>query len=137
MLPSLADLQRDLDKRSVKALGSKGASEFKKGVGLAAHGIGIGAFIYLRRIFEDLVDEVAQPALGKGEIKEDEYTKSRMDEKSDCSRTTCPLHGRAQAVEYGTVSKGLHELSEEECIDYFPLVRRRYRDHGRAEGRPP
>jgi hypothetical protein len=24
---------------------------------------------------------------------------------------------------YGIVSKGLHELSEQECIDYFPIVR--------------
>ena len=25
-------------------------------------------------------------------------------------------------VSYGIISKGIHELSEEECIDYFPVL---------------
>jgi hypothetical protein len=123
MLPSLADLQEDLDSRSVKALGRKGAGEFKRGVGLAAHGIGIGAFVYLRRIFEDLVNEVAQPALTNGEINPDEYAKSRMDEKVALLKNYLPPFMVEHKQWYGIVSKGLHELTEHECIDYFPVVR--------------
>jgi hypothetical protein len=123
MLPSLADLQKDLDSRSVKALGKKGAAEFKRAVGLAAHGIGIGAFVYLRRIFEDLVDEVAQPALTNGEINPDEYAKSRMDEKVAFLKNYLPPFMFEHKQWYGVVSKGLHELTEQECIDYFPIVR--------------
>jgi hypothetical protein len=54
--PSVADLYSgDLSKYR-KILGNKYV-EFNRAVGLNAHGVGIGAFVYLRRIFEDLVTE--------------------------------------------------------------------------------
>ena len=97
--PSLADMQRDLSPRAAKALGKKGATEFKRGVGLAAHGIGIGSFVYLRRIFEDLVDEVAGPAISAGVIAGDEYQKSRMDERIGLLKSVpAAVHGGASTV---------------------------------------
>ena len=37
--------------------------------------------MYLRRIFEDLVDDVAWPAISRGDMNEGKYAKSGMDEK--------------------------------------------------------
>jgi hypothetical protein len=36
--------------------------EFGKAVGLGAHGVGIGAVVYLRRIIESLIEEAHQTA---------------------------------------------------------------------------
>ena len=42
------------------------------------------AWTYLRRIFEDLVDEVAQPAFTNGDFSKEQYVRSRMDKKWAC-----------------------------------------------------
>jgi hypothetical protein len=52
--PSLADLQGVEIKKYRKTLGDAKYAEFNRAIGLSAHGVGIGAFVYLRRIFESL-----------------------------------------------------------------------------------
>jgi hypothetical protein len=63
MSPSLADLQEPLNRNAAKVLGEQGCREFNRGVGLFAHDIGIGAFVYLRRIFDNLINEAASEAI--------------------------------------------------------------------------
>jgi hypothetical protein len=53
--PSLADIAIDEGKTYRTVLTREDSSEFHKAIGLAAHGVGIGSFVYLRRIFERLV----------------------------------------------------------------------------------
>ena len=54
--PSLADFHLyKLKKYKNSILPKEKAKEFSKAIGLAAHGIGIGSFVYLRRIFEYLI----------------------------------------------------------------------------------
>jgi hypothetical protein len=60
--PSLADLNSDKIKKYRKILGDK-YQEFSKAVGLASHGVGIGSFVYLRRIFENLIEEAHREAI--------------------------------------------------------------------------
>lgn len=54
--PSVADLVI-LEIVKYKSVLSKQYREFSKAVGLFVHGIGIGSFVYLRRIIENLVYE--------------------------------------------------------------------------------
>lgn len=81
MWPSLADLRKPVNDRYLKVIGVSAVAELNRGIGLAAHGVGIGAFVYLRRIFEDVIDEVAKAAIGAGEVKEEDYKRLRTDEK--------------------------------------------------------
>ena len=53
--PSLADIAIDESKTYRTVLTPEDSSQFHKAIGLAAHGVGIGSFVYLRRIFERLV----------------------------------------------------------------------------------
>ncbi|WP_292046976.1 MULTISPECIES: hypothetical protein [unclassified Brevundimonas] len=93
--------------------------ELKMATGLASHGIGIGAFVYLRRIFERLIyqhhDELPAPVEG--------FATLRMDEKIDALKTVLPAALVANKGTYAILSKGLHELDEETCKSYFPVVR--------------
>jgi hypothetical protein len=60
--PSLADLVTAEIRKYRKFLGADAHREFSRAIGLAAHGVGIGSFIYLRRILENLIEEAHQAA---------------------------------------------------------------------------
>ena len=47
-------------KKYRKILGKEKYGEFGRAVGLYTHGIGIGSYVYLRRIFENLIEEAHQ-----------------------------------------------------------------------------
>ena len=120
--PSVADLYTaDLAKYR-KILGTRYA-EFTKGVGLYAHGIGIGSFVYLRRIFEQLVDQAHQEASSEATWDESQYLRSRMPEKIIMLKTLLPTFLVENSNLYSILSKGIHELTEDECKAYFPYAR--------------
>lgn len=54
--PSIVEFNKSIDKYK-KVLCSNDFREFNRAIGLKAHGIGIGSFVYLRRIFENLIEE--------------------------------------------------------------------------------
>ena len=53
--PSLADIANDESRQYRQVLNAKDGAELHRAIGLAAHGVGVGSFVYLRRIFERLV----------------------------------------------------------------------------------
>ena len=95
-----------------------------RAIGLAAHGIGIGSFVYLRRVFESLVEEAHKSALSDAEaFDEVSYCKARMDDKIKMLKTHLPITLCENAKLYSVLSVGIHDLSEEECNKYFVIVR--------------
>jgi hypothetical protein len=120
--PSLADLNSDKIKKYRKILGDK-YEEFSRAVGLASHGVGIGSFVYLRRIFENLIEEAHQEAIKTNSCNEDDYRKSRMDERIELLKDSLPDFLVENKVIYSILSKGIHELSENECLKYFDPVK--------------
>ena len=61
--PSLADIAIGDISQFEKALGDKRLQELNKAIGLAAHGVGIGSYVYLRRVFESLIEEAHEKAI--------------------------------------------------------------------------
>ena len=55
--PSHADLANVELNKYRKVLGNPRSAELRRAVGLAANGVGVGAFVYLRRIFESLLSD--------------------------------------------------------------------------------
>lgn len=97
--------------------------ELARAVGLASHGIGIGSFVYLRRIFERLIDEAREIAANGKDWEDDRFQKSRMEDKIDLLKDFLPLFLVEQRKLYSILSKGLHALAEAECLESFPIVR--------------
>tara|TARA_R110001592_G_scaffold336636_1_gene622276 strand:- start:229 stop:1023 length:795 start_codon:yes stop_codon:yes gene_type:complete len=121
--PSIADLQlQDLKKYS-KVLGSERYREFTKAVGLSAHGVGVGSFVYLRRIFESLVEEAHIKAVEVEGFDEDAYQKGRFADRIAILRGHIPDFLADHPKLYSILSKGIHELSEDECLKHFPVVK--------------
>lgn len=122
-LPSLATLSMfDVQKYS-KVLDKKYFQELTKAIGLVSHGIGVGSFVYLRRIFEFLINDSSTEAKTKTNWDYELYNKSRMAEKIDLLKDELPNFLVENKSLYGILSKGIHELSEEECLDSFQIVK--------------
>ena len=55
--PTIADMHKAQIKQYKSVLSEEEMKEFTRAIGLAANGVGIGSFVYLRRIFEKLIAE--------------------------------------------------------------------------------
>ena len=122
--PSIADIHIGQVKQYDKVLEKPILKEFTKAIGLAANGMGIGSFVYLRRIFENLIYEVFEEAKeAKDVIDIESFKTQRMDEKIDTLKNHLPPFIVENKQIYGILSKGIHELEEEECLAYFDCMR--------------
>lgn len=121
--PSLADLQLpDLD-RYKDVLTEEDRREFARAIGLQAHGIGIGSFVYLRRIFEKLVERAHTKAQALPGWDEQSYQDARMQEKIQLLKDQLPAALVENANIYRILSVGIHALSEDDCLSYFSTVK--------------
>ena len=120
--PTIASLMKGDVKKYRKVL-KKQFSEYTRAIGLVSHGVGIGSFVYLRRIFEVLIEEAHQLAKKEQNWDEEGYGKSRMGEKIKILKNYLPKFLVDNAKMYGILSKGIHELSEQETLEYFPAVK--------------
>ncbi len=123
-LPSLADLQfSEIGKKYNKVLPEEDLKNLKKAIGLVANGIGAGSFVYLRRIFENLILETYQNNRDSLKLNETDFKRQRMEEKVDSLKEFLPSQLTEMKSVYGILSKGVHELSEEECLKHFAPVK--------------
>ena len=119
--PSVADIHIGQIKQYKKVLPEESLKEFTRAIGLAANGIGIGSFVYLRRIFENLISNVAEESIN--EYDKADFEKARMNEKIEILKNHLPSFLVENKNIYGILSSGIHELSEEECLSYFDVMR--------------
>jgi hypothetical protein len=117
--PSMEDVVGHELERFRQLLSKEDFASMKRASGLASHGIGIGSFVYLRRIFENLIskthDLLDTPVAG--------FDTKRMDEKIGALKRHLPPALVRHKKTYGILSKGIHELSEEECLEFYPVLR--------------
>ncbi|MEO8331341.1 MAG: hypothetical protein ABI479_02835 [Gallionella sp.] len=121
--PSLADIVIGDVSQFEKALGENRLHELNKAIGLAAHGVGIGSYVYLRRVFESLIEEAHSKATNINGWSEEIYEKSRMKEKVQLLRDYLPEFIVQHPEMYSILSLGVHELTEDECLKYFEALK--------------
>lgn len=120
--PSVADLSLPELKEYRKVMTQEDEKELKRAIGLFASGIGVGSFVYLRRIFERIIVTASQRAIEEGNIKEEEFGKAHVNGKIKMLAGYLPKSLVNNPVFYGIISKGIHELSEEDCLEFFPVM---------------
>ena len=120
--PSLADLHEKEIQKYRTILGLK-YSEFARAIGLYAHGVGIGSFVYLRRIFEDQIEKAHERAQQDPNWDETTFQGKRVHEKIALLGRFLPEVMVKNANIYSILSKGIHELTEDECLEYFTTVK--------------
>ena len=121
--PSVADFHISQIKQYNKVLSKEKLKEFTRAIGLAANGVGIGSFVYLRRIFEGLIEEAHSKALKEQDWDNTPYHKARMADKIDLLSDYLPSFLVENKELYGILSVGVHGLTEEDCLAYFETVK--------------
>ncbi len=121
--PSMADIHIAQVKQYKKVLGESYIRDFTKAIGLAANGVGTGAFVYLRRVFEHLVFEIGEETIKRGDVDKAEFESSKMDNKLKILSKYLPEVIIENKPLYGVLSAGIHTLSEDVCLQYFSSVR--------------
>lgn len=121
--PSKADIEFPEFNRFSKILPPEKLSDLKRSAGLAAHGIGAGSFVYLRRVFEYLINEAYSIAVEDGAIDKETYEKARVNERIQLLKNYLPEIMVENHETYGILSKGVHELDEDTCKNAYPLLK--------------
>src|SRR5580698_5891993 len=126
-------LSIDIPKALEKNLGTGHAALYKKALINRNEGYGLGAVSYMRRVVEDkteeLIEVVAQLAESHGidpkivqQIRGAKDEKTTYDNKLKIASTVLPSSLMIDGVNplgvlFGLVSAGLHDLTEEQCIE--------------------
>lgn len=119
--PSIADISVDQMRTQYKSvLRGDNWPELYKAIGLAAHGEGIGAFVYLRRVFERLIRSRFDEVKG-AEGWNDEQFNVRMEDRIDLLKSHLPTMLVESRKIYGIFSLGIHELDNDRCLEFFPI----------------
>ncbi|MGV3599127.1 MAG: short-chain dehydrogenase [Bacteroidota bacterium] len=121
--PSIADFHLHELKQYRKVIPADKLKEFSKAIGLAANGVGIGSFVYLRRIFEYLIFDAFEVAKGEGVVSDADFQTKRMDQKIELLKNYLPSFLVENIGMYSILSLGIHELSEESCLQHFDALR--------------
>lgn len=120
--PSFADITiGDINKYKSVLKGE--FREFKKSIGLFSHGIGVGSFVYLRRIIEKLVVNEYELNKDSIDVSEHDFRRQEFKEKIKTVSDYIPSILSENANIYSILSKGVHELKEDECLEIFPMMK--------------
>lgn len=96
--------------------------ELGKALGLYAHDSPLGAFVYLRRVFERMIARAHErQAERDGAIAG--FDSLRMDEKIAALKSELPERVVKNSAVFSVLSLGIHELSDEQCQTIFPVVK--------------
>lgn len=104
---------------------------FKKGLTSLNHGFGLGALAYFRRVVEDacteLIDLFAAKAAGEGDVAAEKAIRAAMENRQMEDRLKIaadalpaslkPGGANPLTVLYSHYSRGIHGLSDNECLE--------------------
>lgn len=123
--PSLADADSVKIRKYRKVLSKEQLEGFTIAVRLASAGVGAGAVVYLRRIFESLIEEAHQEASkDKNWIAaHTTYKTTRVADKVKALKSYLPSYLVEHHTMYSVLSSGVHDMSEQECNELFPVLK--------------
>lgn len=121
--PSVADLvKKEIEK--YRSFNENIYKELNRAIGLSAYGIGVGSFVYLRRIIEKhIVSPILQELLEKENLTQEDLAQSDFKKKIDLAKNHLPEFLVDNKKIYSILSKGIHQLEEKECNDLFPILK--------------
>lgn len=122
--PALADIALGDLARFAKVLTKEDRAELTRAVGLYSHGVGIGAFVYLRRIFERLVHSTYAASTSPNKPPPEEFRFLRLDDRVSALANELPSFLTKNSTHiYSLLSAGLHEFEEDACLKMFPVLK--------------
>ena len=122
--PSMADFSIGDIQQYRKVLSKSDMKGLSTAMGLHAHGVGAGAFIYLRKIFESMVEEAHLEAQKDQGWDANAYRAlNRMSDRIGALRHHLPEVLVENGVLYALLSEHVHNPADEEtCLANFGVV---------------
>jgi hypothetical protein len=120
--PSKIDLTINDVKKYERLLWEKYYKELKESMILNSHWFSIGAFVYLRRIFEYIILETFIENKVLLEVPDEIFLRLKMDQKIDLLKDYLPKFLVSHKVIYWILSKHIHELDKEECLKNYSVI---------------
>jgi hypothetical protein len=120
--PSVAEIALGELRTIDKALDAVDRRELGKALGLFSHDSALGAFAYLRRVFERMIDRAHQRQAHAGQAIAG-FAELRMDQRIAALKTELPDMVVRNSGVFSILSLGLHELTEEQCTSHFPVIK--------------
>ncbi|WP_350343875.1 hypothetical protein PRVXT_000234 [Proteinivorax tanatarense] len=126
--PSYTEMNRHKHKKFSKVLKQINSyDDYVKGDNLFSHDVGVGAFVYLRRILEKiLLFKFNDYTKHKGEKKATsihEFKNMEMEKKIKLLKGYLPKEFDNLKQVYGILSSGIHNLEEDSCKGYYPVLK--------------
>jgi hypothetical protein len=121
--PSLADIANDESRSYREVLKSPDNQELHRAIGLAAHGVGVGSFVYLRRVFERLITRRFEEFKIEERWDDADFVGKRMYEKIELLEYHLPDFLVRNKKMYSILSRGIHDLREQECLNAFEMLK--------------
>jgi hypothetical protein len=121
-VPSPADIASPDTLRFRGELPELDLRELEHATRMFSLGIGVAAFVYLRRIFERLLDRHHQAFVSANGAIEG-YERMTWEDRVLALRTVLPVEVVENRRVYSILSLGIHELNEDECLAYYPVMR--------------
>ncbi|WP_176086271.1 hypothetical protein [Martelella sp. HB161492] len=121
--PSLADIANDEVAIYRKDMERLDAQEFHKAIGLAAHGVGVGSFVYLRRVFERLIERRFEESKDEEGWQDAQFHAARMEDKINLMKEHLPEFLVDNRKIYSILSVGVHALDDKTCLSWFDAMK--------------
>ena len=124
--PSIYDLNEEINNRTfLKMLDEEYEGYYKNACSLYSFNTCIGAIIYLRRIFEKILLDTYNENKESIDLSLEDFKKLRMENKLKKLSNHLPsiLFEQGFNIIYTKISDGVHNLSEDECQQIFPILK--------------
>lgn len=99
--PSYKDIARGKLIKEIAIPSSRIPPELSTALGLKAQGVIIGAYAYLRRVYETLIDDAASEALANSAFTEEKYKKAHVNERITMLSDYLPKCMQENVIAYG------------------------------------
>lgn len=123
--PSLYDISRDELKeyQTSNLISDDDIGQLYKAYTCASESYFVAAYTYMRRVFENLLNNVFKDNVAKIGLTEVEFNKLRSNEKLEKLKDYLAIDDEIYKPLYALLSVGIHALTEEECGKNFELLK--------------
>lgn len=122
--PSLFDFQKDVLGDLSKGLTKEQAKDFVRAIQTYSHGYAVAACVYLRRVFQSILEQAKSEYLLKHELQTlENYEAEKTGQKIQLLKEHLPPFLVDRPHLYTLLSIGVHQLSEAECLKEFENLR--------------
>lgn len=120
--PSMADIALG-ELKGIPGINKQDRKELGRALGLFAHDTPLGAFVYLRRVFERMIARAHERFKEMHGAYLENWNDLRMGERIGALADALPTVVQSNSAVWGLLSRGIHELSDEDAETLFPLVK--------------